>query len=109
MSGERERRVQVVDQLNLEWARILDARAAAPALDAWRAGEPDLAGFADLEAIQDASRTRRNPAARDALLLALLRRAQAGDAHAALAARTVLQLMLGAVMTTAHRMRGHFA
>jgi hypothetical protein len=72
----------LVGQLNAEWVRLCADPASARAVARWRL--PSVATPADLELA-----VRRDA---DAVLLALLRRGQAGDA---LALRSVFQLMLG--------------
>ena len=72
----------LVGQLNAEWARFCADPSSARAVARWRL--PSVAAPADLELA-----VRRDA---DGVLLALLRRGQAGDA---LALRSVFQLMLG--------------
>jgi hypothetical protein len=78
-------------QLNREWAELATAPATAPALRQWALACPVLTDVSTLDGVL-ALVARSVPSVRGALLLALVERAQAGDA---LACRTVLQAMLG--------------
>lgn len=80
----------LASQLNLEWRRLCQAPASNVALARWSALHPVLAGYHDLPDLLCA--VAREPASRDALLLALLELARAGER---LAGRVVLQAMLG--------------
>lgn len=97
---------RTVRGLNAEWAALSAAPAARAALDAWRAAEPSLAGYADFEALHAAS-GHPDGAVRDSLLGGLIRQAQSGR-HRAMAARTVLQLMLPWVRAEAARLAYRF-
>ncbi|SDT58515.1 hypothetical protein [Jiangella sp. DSM 45060] len=87
----------VAGRLNDEWDR-LRADGQPDAVARWAAAEPALAGCRRLADVEAAVATAAAGGARvasgsaDAVLIALLRLAHAGDA---LAGRTVLQLMLG--------------
>ena len=83
---------RVVAALNREWTELVD-QAVLPA--AWVAAEPALAGYHDLAEVE-----RRAGRGCDEVLHALLRQARAGDR---LAARTVLQALLGRVVALAGR------
>jgi hypothetical protein len=90
-------------RLNREWAQLVAGPAAAAALRRWALTCPALTQLstlddvlslvADADADADADAT-----VRDAVLLALIEAAQAGDA---LAGRTVLQTMLGKAVRVA--------
>jgi hypothetical protein len=84
-------------QLNREWAALVTAPATAPALTQWPRACPELTGVSTLGDVL-ALVARSVPPDRDAVLLALVERAQAGDA---LAGRTVLQAMLGKAVRVA--------
>lgn len=86
-TAPRRTDTSVVGQLNAEWARLCADPATPAAVAAWGRREAGLAGCASLSDVERATRARP-----DTVLLALLRRGQAGDA---LALRTVFQLMLG--------------
>jgi DNA-directed RNA polymerase specialized sigma24 family protein len=79
---------RIVEALNREWRGLVDDHPAAAGT--WVTRHPDLAGCRDLADVL--ARTRE---VGDAALHALLTEAQRGDA---LAARTILQAMLGAVV-----------
>lgn len=81
----------VAGRLNDEWALLRTDAGTAAAVARWAAENPPLAGCGCLEDVELAVQTAGRRDA-DAILLALLRLAQGGDA---LAGRTVLQLMLG--------------
>ena len=84
-------------RLNREWTHLVAGPAAAAALSRWERACPLLSGLGTLDDVlsllADADAT-----ARDAVLLALIEAAQAGDA---LAGRTVLQTMLGKAVRVA--------
>jgi hypothetical protein len=87
----------LVGRLNREWAQLVAGPAATAALSRWTLTCPALTGLPTLDdvlsLIADA-----DTAVRDAVLLALITAAQAGDA---LAGRTVLQTMLGKAVRVA--------
>ena len=86
---------RIVAALNTEWASLRDDDGE---VHGWAARHPALRGCADLPAVLAAI-----PADADAVLGALLRESSAGSQ---LAARTVLQAMLGKVVLMAARDRG---
>ena len=86
---------RIVADLNTEWASLRDDDGE---VHGWAARHPALRGCADLAAVLAAI-----PADADAVLGALLRESSAGSQ---LAARTVLQAMLGKVVLMAARDRG---
>lgn len=78
-------------QLNAEWSALHDDPATNAVVATWARRDQALREFASLDDVERA--VAQDPPARvDAILLALLNLAQAGDG---LAGRTVLQLMLG--------------
>ena len=83
-------------RLNHEWACLAAGPAASAALSRWAPAWPALAGLGSLDDVL--SLIAADPARRDAVLLALLELAQAGDG---LAGRTVLQVMLGKAVRVA--------
>ncbi|WP_053207995.1 hypothetical protein [Jiangella muralis] len=91
--ARRQTGTGVAGRLNDEWDR-LRADGQPDAVARWAAAEPALAGCRHLADVEAAVTTAVTTAAggADAVLIALLRLAHAGDA---LAGRTVLQLMLG--------------
>jgi hypothetical protein len=95
-----------VRALNTEWTTLAASPRALAALDAWHAHEGALTAYPDFDALHAAS-TSPDPAVRDAVLLALIRRAQAGP-YPEVASRTVLQLMLPWVRRAAARLRHRF-
>jgi hypothetical protein len=84
-------------QLNREWAELVGAPGTAPALTQWALTCPELTDVSTLDGVL-ALVARAVPSVRDAVLLALVERAQSGDA---LAGRTVLQAMLGKAVRVA--------
>jgi hypothetical protein len=84
-------------QLNLEWAGLAFSPSSAAAAERWGRSCPVLAGASSPEDLR-ARVAGPDVAARDAVLLALLELAQAGDV---LAGRTVLQAMLGKAVRVA--------
>jgi len=84
-------------RLNLEWADLAGSPGSAAAAERWGRSCPALAGAASPEDMR-ARIAGPDVAARDAVLLALLELAQAGDV---LAGRTVLQAMLGKAVRVA--------
>ncbi len=90
----------LVGALNAEWRRLGGEPRAARALAAWAVEEPALASCPDLAAVVDAAGRR----GRDDVLAALLRLSRQGDE---LAARTALQVMLGAAVRLARRTLAH--
>ncbi len=90
----------LVGALNAEWRRLAGEPCAARALAAWAVKEPALASCPDLAAVVDAAGRR----GRDDVLAALLRLSRQGDE---LAARTALQVMLGAAVRLARRTLAH--
>jgi hypothetical protein len=84
-------------RLNREWAALAAAPATAAALSQWSSACPELTGVSTLDDVL-ARVARSAPPVRDAVLLALLERAQDGDA---LAGRAVLQAMLGKAVKVA--------
>jgi hypothetical protein len=87
----------LVGRLNREWAQLVAGPEATAALSRWTLTCPVLTGLPTLDdvlsLIADA-----DTAVRDAVLLALIKAAQAGDV---LAGRTVLQTMLGKAVRVA--------
>ena len=88
-------------RLNLEWAQLSCSPGSARAVASWR-DRAALAGAASPEQVR-AQVGELDVPARDAVLLALLELAQAGDA---LAGRTVLQIMLGKAVRIAASVSG---
>ena len=88
-------------QLNLEWAALRHSPTAAAAVTAWASLEPSLA---DARTLPDVEAVGSDPRTNDPTMAALLRLAQNGDQ---LAARTLLQLLLGAAINIARRTRHH--
>jgi hypothetical protein len=84
-------------QLNREWAELVGAPGTAPALRQWVLTCPALTDVSTLDGVL-ALVARSVPSVHDAVLLALVERAQAGDA---LAGRTLLQAMLGKAVRVA--------
>ena len=93
----RHTSASLAGRLNREWDQLVAGPAAAMALRRWALTCPALTGLGTLDDVlsllADADAT-----ARDAVLLALVEAAQAGDA---LAGRTVLQTMLGKAVRVA--------
>ena len=100
--GARRRNDGLVGRLNAEWARLCADGATSAVVASWSADHEALAGrtcLSDIErAITGADRTDA-----DRMLLALLYLTQNGDE---LAARTVLQLMLGKAVRIANTYAG---
>lgn len=90
----------VVGALNAEWRRLADDPRARQAVMSWWESVPALDGLQDLPAVLAAASV---PADRE-VLSGLLLLARRGDA---LAARTALQVMLGAAVRLARRTQGH--
>lgn len=84
-------------QLNVEWAALGCSPSSTAAAEKWGHSRPVLAGATSPEELR-ARIAGPDVAARDAVLLALLELAQAGDV---LAGRTVLQAMLGKAVRVA--------
>lgn len=80
----------LASRLNAEWLGLCQAAASDLALSRWAARHAALAGYRDLPSLLRA--VTHGPRSRDAVLLALLELAQAGER---LAGRVVLQAMLG--------------
>lgn len=93
----RHASASLAGRLNREWAQLVAGPTAAAALSRWGRTCPPLSSLGTLDDVlsllADADAT-----ARDAVLLALIQAAQAGDA---LAGRTVLQTMLGKAVRVA--------
>jgi hypothetical protein len=89
----------LVGALNAEWRRLAIAPGGRTALSSWADAEPALAACVDLTAVVEAGRRGQ-----DEVLLALLRLSRRGDP---LAARTALQVMLGAAVRLARRTVAH--
>jgi hypothetical protein len=90
----------LIDDLNREWSRLRVSEQADAAVTRWRAQEPAVFGCACT--LDDVMTAAGRHDANDPPIAALLRLAQAGDAFAR---RTVLQLMLGAMVRMALRTR----
>lgn len=84
-------------RLNREWAQLVAGPPAAAALSRWTLTCPALTGLSTLDDVLSLV-ADADPTLRDAVLLALIQAAQAGDA---LAGRTVLQTMLGKAVRVA--------
>lgn len=81
----------VIDLLEKEWRNVESSPASSRQLRRWANEDADLAPFATLAELKAAVEDRStSAAARDAILLAVVRRAATED----LAARTLLQLLL---------------
>lgn len=89
-------------RLNAEWSQLCAASASATAVTGWGAAWPALAGAHGPDQVRGWV-AERDPAGRDAVLLALLELAQGGDR---LAGRTVLQAMLGRAVRVATSVAG---
>jgi hypothetical protein len=90
----------LVGALNAEWRRVAGEPVGARVLAGWSLEEPALASCPDLTAVVDAAGRR----GQDEVLAALLRLSRQGDV---LAARTALQVMLGAAVRLARRTLAH--
>ncbi|MEY9211492.1 hypothetical protein NI17_010135 [Thermobifida halotolerans] len=95
----------IVGQLNREWERLCDDSAAGRIAAVWAEADVRLAGLESLEAIEAASR-RPIDHRTDLMLSALLERAVQRGEEGDLAARIMVQLMLGRAVITAHALRG---
>lgn len=84
----------LVRQLEEQWTYDADSLSYLAALASWHKTEPDLCPFNDFAALTKAAADRGDPAATDRILAALVRRAAVDCGNDALAARTVLQLLL---------------
>ena len=93
----RHASASLAGRLNLEWAQLVAAPASLTALNRWAQTCPPLNGVGTLDAVL-ALIANADAVARDAVLLALIEAAQAGDG---LAGRTVLQTMLGKAVRVA--------
>jgi hypothetical protein len=89
-------------QLNREWAQLVAGPTSCAAPGRWASTCPALIGVRTLDEVLALIAGADAPT-RDAVLLALVRRAQAGDA---LAGRTVLQTMLGKAVRVAGTVAG---
>jgi hypothetical protein len=89
-------------QLNREWAQLVAAPTSSAAPGRWASTCPALIGVRTLDDVLALIAGADGPA-RDAVLLALVGRAQSGDA---LAGRTVLQTMLGKAVRVAGTVAG---
>lgn len=100
MTATTSRRITwgLVGALSREWAALL---VTTPPVHRWAAAEPALA---DAVTLADVGRLAAEQHGNDEVLAALLRLAQSGDE---LAARTLLQVMLGAVVRLAARTVHH--
>lgn len=86
-----QRGTTVIDLLEQEWTQLEASASASRSLRRWRSEDSGLEGLATLAELRETVQDRTTPPAeRDAILLALVRRAAADD----LAARTLLQLLL---------------
>jgi hypothetical protein len=88
-----QRRDSVFGLLNLEWATLRVDKDANRIAASWARTEPALAGLSTIALIEQA-KTGPVDARVDGIIAALVRRANATGADAAIAARVVLQLML---------------
>lgn len=84
----------IVGQLNIEWNVLLSDRQANAVVGEWAVSDPALTGLTSLELIQEAAGDRSDQARADAIFAALIVRAGGGGPGAALAARTLTQMML---------------
>ncbi len=90
-AGQARRHVgDLAGRLNTEWAHVSMTATSAAAMTGWAGSHPVLAGVCSPEELR-AGLPALDASGRDAVLLALLERAQDGDQ---LAARTVCQAML---------------
>jgi hypothetical protein len=90
----------LVGALNAEWRQLTEDRRTRSAVASWGESVPALNGLRDLSAVVTAASV---PTDRD-VLSGLLLLARRGDS---LAARTALQVMLGAAVRLAARTRSH--
>ncbi|WP_298329280.1 hypothetical protein [Haloactinopolyspora sp.] len=101
-TGARRRDGGLVGRLNAEWARLCADDATSTVVASWSDDQQALAGRASLDDVERTV-TEADRLDADRILLALLRLAQDGDE---LAARTVLQLMLGKAVRIANTYTG---
>lgn len=95
----------IIGQLNREWDQMVNDRALDLIVRAWAATDIRLSGLDSLEAIEAASR-RPIDGRTDLLLSALLDRATERGEEGDLAARIVVQLMLGRAVISSRGLRG---
>ena len=97
--------IEIIRALDREWTRLRSSRRLQAAFDQWAAREPVLAGFSGIKELERAG--TRTDIDRDAVLLALIRRAQQGpDAEAA--SRLLLQMFAGMVVNLSWRIAARF-
>jgi hypothetical protein len=98
--------IEIIRALDRQWARLRESGRLQSALDQWAAREPALSGFSGIEELELAG--TRTDIDRDAVLLALIRRAQQGP-DAETASRLLVQMFAGMVVNLSWRIVARFS
>lgn len=104
--GSTMRKSTIIDRLNEQWAQVREDRTAQDTVRRWSAEDPRLRGAQSVQDIQTLAAGPITPAT-DELFRALLDKTSLPGAEGELAARIVLQLMIGRIVHTSRAMTGY--